>query len=1033
MRKGLRYALPLLLLVVSGAAQAQETNVAGRVTSAEGGAALAGVAVRNRRTGAQTMTDRDGLYRIQASAADTLVFTLLGYRDQEVAVAGRARLDVVLTPAPFNLDEIVVTALGRERARQALGYSVQEVAGPELERVREPNMVSSLTGRVAGLVVYNPTGLFETPSIELRGSRPLIVIDNIPQETNLWDVDVSEIESISVLKGTAASALYGSRGKDGAILITTKKGDRIDGHSITYSSSTVFQAGFIAIPEVQTQYGAGYGGRYAFVDGKGGGTFDGAGWIWGPKLDQRDPNTKSGYVEIPQYDSPIDPETGERIPTPWVSRGRNNLENFLETGLVTTHDVAITGGGENGYYRASLSHMYQKGQVPNTKLNRTSFSLSGGYVLGDRVEADAQWTYSRVYTPNYPRTGYGPQNYVYNLLLWMGPDVDVRDLRDYWQEGKEGIQQRHYNYAWYNNPYFLAYENLQGYYEDVNFGRLSLVYTLADDLRLTVRSGARLSNLTQDLRVPMSLILYSDPTNGNYFLETTSVFDLNTDVLLDWRRPLGPGLELAATLGANTTWNQRTNLSSRTKGLNVPGLYNLSNSAADVQSSNRLEKKRTNSLFANVDVAWRDALFLNVTGRNDWSSALPVANNAYFYPSVSLGAVVSELLPLPGAIPFLKLRASWAQVASDLPVYSTTPVYAPGINWNGTPSVAFPDTMLNPAIEPERSTALELGAEMRLLGDRLGLDVTYYRTIDENDIIAFPVSAASGYGARLINANRYRRTGWEVVLSATPLRAGPDLTWDVLLNWALHRRYLDRLPPGVDNLNGVREGERMDLYRGPVFARSPDGQIIYEGGLPTVDPVLRELGHTDPDWTAGLSSALRWKNLGLSVSIDGRYGGVIFSETIRKMWWGGMHPGTVTRWRDDENEGRATYVGDGVVVTGGGVVRDEQGNIVEDTRTFAPNTTPVFWSTWINAYYHGAAVQPNLYDASFVKLREVGLSYRLPRSWASRLRAEDATVSLVGRNLWLWSELDYVDPDPGVDNLQTPSARTIGFNVSLSF
>ncbi|MGH7576226.1 MAG: SusC/RagA family TonB-linked outer membrane protein [Longimicrobiales bacterium] len=1029
-------AVALLFTVVSGGgAVAQELVVTGRVTASDGAAPVAGATVLVERTGGRVVTDAQGRYRIEAMPDDTLRFEIIGYQTARVGVAARSAIDVVLEVAAFRLDELVVTALGRERERQALGYSVQEVAGAELDKTGEANVLSTLTGRVAGLVVYNRTGLFETPEYSLRGSKPLIVVDDVPMETAFWEISADDIENVSVLKGTSASALYGSRGRDGAILITTRKGDAGGpGHSITYNSSTLLQTGFTAIPEIQTQYGAGNGGQYAFRDGLGGGVFDGAGWIWGPKLDVADPSTPSGFKELPQYDSPIDPETGERIPTPWVSRGASNLDNFLRTGLTTTHSMAVSNTLANGYYRASLSHMFQNGQVPETHLNRSTFSLSGGYALSERLEADAFWSYGRVYTPNYPRLGYGPQNYVYNLLLWMGPDVDVRSLRSYWQEGKDDIQQKHYNYAWYNNPHFLAHENLQGYHEDINYGKLSLQYHFSPDLNLTIRSGLRQSSLTEDQADPLSLIRYDDPTNGNYIVETSNDLNINTDLLLEYRRRVSPDLEIRTTWGANSMWDERKGFFARTMGLSVPGLYNLTNSAAGIMSSSLLEKKRTASLFGGVDAAYRDMVFLGVTGRNDWSSALPPQNNSFFYPSISAAAVVSDLLPFSW-LPYLKLRASWARVSSDPRIYSTTPVYERGVDWDGTPSVTFPDVVLNPNIQPETSTTLELGSEIRLPNNRLGLDITYYRTRDVNDIFEFPVSRASGFGFRLINANEYERRGWEVTLDASPLRRTNGLSWDLLLNWSQHRRYLIDLPGGVADLEGVRPGERMDGVRTTAFDRAPDGSIIYEGGLPTADPTARVLGYYDPSWIAGLTNQLSYGNFGLNFQIDGRYKGIIYSETIRKMWWGGTHPGTVTNWRDDENEGRATYVGEGVVVVSGDVVRDERGNIVEDTRVFAPNETPIFWSTWINGYYHGAVDEPNLHDGSFVKLRELSLTYRLPAALANRFGARNASIALVGRNLWLWSKIEYIDPDGVIeyDALQTPSSRNVGLNVNITF
>jgi len=306
-------------------------------------------------------------------------------------------------------------------------------------------------------------------------------------------------------------------------------------------------------------------------------------------------------------------------------------------------------------------------------------------------------------------------------------------------------------------------------------------------------------------------------------------------------------------------------------------------------------------------------------------------------------------------------------------------------------------------------------------------------TIDINDIIYFPVSEASGYSSRLINANKYKREGWEVILNATPVQNPNSFTWDVSFNWSRHRRYLLELPEGVTELNGVKIGERMDLYRGWVFNKSSDGKIIYEGGLPTWDPYIKKLGYQDPDWTWGISNSFRYKFIKLNILIDGRYKGLIWSQTIRKMYWGGTHPETVSPYRDDQIAGKATYVGEGVTVTGGEVIYDAQGNIVTDTRTYEDNTTPVFWSDWCQYYYHDVSDEAVTFDASFIKLREITLTLDLPKKWVSKARMEKASVSFIGRNIWMWSYIKYIDPDTGYDNLQTPSSRNLGFNINITF
>ncbi len=1024
----------LMVLFLPGEAFSQEITIKGIVTSSDNPSGLPGASILVKGTYSGAVTDLEGKYQIIARPDAVLVFSFIGYEPIEISVENRTIIDAFLQVSQLKLEEIVVTALGIQKDKKALGYSVQEVDGSSLEKAREPNVISSLTGRVAGLVIYNKTGIYENPEIRLRGSQPLIVIDGIPSGTDMWDVSSDDIENISVLKGTAASALYGSLGKDGAIMITTRKGTKDKrGFETSFNSSTMYEAGFVAIPEVQHKYGTGYGGKYSYVDGKGGGTQDGSGWIWGPKLDQRDSTSASGFVEIAQYDSPIDSVTGKRIPTPWVSRGKNNLRNFLEPGLVTTNNLSISNSNENSNYRISVTHMYQNGMVPNTKLNSVTLSLAGGYKLGEKLRADASWSYNKQFTPNYPRRGYGPQNYVYNLLLWMGTDVDVRDLKNYWEPGMEGLQQRHYNGTWYNNPYFTAYENLQGYYKDVNYGHILLTYDFSQNLSLKVRSGVNWYGLMSDLKTPKSLILYSDPTDGNYEVDMSKDFNLNSDVYLEYNKNFGENWELNITAGGNSRWEEHNYLYSKTAGLNVPGFYNLSNSSGDVSAENSLRQKKVNSLYGTADLNYRKAVYLGITSRNDWSSALPQENNSYFYPSVSLSTVISEMVKMPTAIPFFKLRGSWAQVSNDLAVYSTNPVYNKGINWNSNASVYFPGSQLNPDIRPETSKTWEAGSDIRFLKNRLGLDVTYYHTLDLNDIIYFPVSQSSGYSSKLINANKYKRVGWEIILSATPVKIPNSFSWNVGINWSQHRRYLLELPEGIADLNGVKVGERMDLYRGWVFNRSADNKIIYEGGLPTWDPYIKKLGYQDPDWTFGISNSFKYKFVRLDVLLDGRYKGLIWSQTIRKMYWGGTHPGTVSTYRDDQIAGKATYVGDGVYVTGGDVIYDAQGTVVSDTRTYETNDTPVYWSDWCQYYYHDVSDEAVTFDASFIKLREVTLTFDLPKKWISAVNIERASVSFIGRNIWLWSHIKYIDPDTGYDDLQTPSSRNLGFNINLVF
>lgn len=1029
-----------LLSAVCIHVQAQSTTVTGSVR--DGGNPLPGVSILERGTTNGTTSDALGNFSLSLRSADAiLVFSFIGYKTQEIPVGSRSSIEVSMEEEATALTEVVVTALGVEREVKSLGYAVQTVDGAEMTKAREPNVMNSLTGRVAGLQIKNQTDLFQDPEILLRGARPLIVIDGVPSVDNdLWKLNADDIDTYSILKGATASALYGSIGRNGAIMITTKRGTK-GGTQVEINSSTMFQPSFIRIPKVQTTYGNGNNGQYTFVDGSGGG-LEGGGWIWGPKLDQRDPSTPSGYWETPQFNSPVDPETGELIPLPFLSRGKNNVEDFFRTGLISTNNIAVSGSNENGNFRVSTSHTYQRGIVPNTALNNSSFQLSGGYNLSKKLKSDASLTYNRQYTDNFPETGYGPNNYLYNLILWTGPDIDVNDLKNYWKPGQEGLQQRHYNTSWYNNPHFQANEYLRGYYRDNIFGQLKLDYNVLPGLDLTLRTGMNQYSLNRTWKEPKSYVAYDYVSQGNFSLSNASELNLNTDFIAQYVKELSADFTIRASAGGANRWRSFRYQYESTDGLVVPEFYNLSNSMNPLRGENNHEEQKVNSLYGTLDLEFFGGIFLGITGRNDWVSTLPVQNNSFFYPSVSLSGVVSDFIDVSSAkISFLKLRASWSRVSDGQitvldPVYPYYPyqhiqAYSPGINWNNNPSLSYPSILLNPDIKPETSDTYELGTDIRFFEGRLGLDVAVYKIRDFDNIISVPMSLGTGYTSRLENGGEFLRKGIEVTLTGTPVKTS-RFSWDVTVNWSQFREYLESVYDGTGRLGNIKVGTRTDQIYGFSYAFTPGGKLILQdNGFPLEDPFARMLGYEDPDYIFGIQNALSFGDFSLMISADGRVGGKMYSSTNQKMWWGGTHPGTVNQYRDDANEGIASYVADGVTIVEGGVEYDAEGGIISDTRVYAPNTTPVNYISWnintSNAYLN------HYYDATFIKLREVTLTYNLPKSLLSKTFLNRASISAVGRNLLLWSDVPEVDPDPGSDNLQTPSTRNLGFNVNLIF
>ncbi|MEH6682602.1 MAG: SusC/RagA family TonB-linked outer membrane protein [Sediminicola sp.] len=1022
------------LLLISAVLSAQQT-VSGTITDS-GGVPLIGVSIGILDAPQGTTSDFDGKYTITVQDTDTLVFSYLGFKSQSIPVAAQSVLNVVLEEDTQQLSEVVVTALGIKKEKKALGYAVQEVQGEQLEKAKESNFVNSLSGRVAGLNIKNSTDLFQNPEIDLRGASPLIVIDGIPDRTaDIWKINADNIENVSVLKGATASALYGSVGRNGAIMITTKRGEK-GKLTVTANNSTMFQPSFIKIPKVQTTYGNGNQGVYAYTDGSGSGA-EGGGWIWGPKLDQVDASTPSGFFETPQYNSPVDPETGELTPLAFVSRGKDNIENFFQTGLIQTNNVSVDWGNDKASYRMSVSNVYQKGLVPNTDLKNTSFSLGGTLTPSDDFKISSSLTYNKQFTNNFPEVGYGPTNYLYNLILWTGVDVDVRDLKNYWRPGEEGYQQRHFNISYYNNPYFQAYEYLRGYDKDNLFGNLSFEYNLTPRLSLKGRSGVNVYSLYRTYKEPKSYIGYGDRSRGNFSLADVNYLDITSELGIRYENDLTKDIAISGELAYANYYRHTTSNESSTDGLNIPGFYNLDNNAGTTLfGSNRDEKETIHSIYGFVDVEFFDAFYLSFTGRNDQVSTLPQTNNSFFYPSVSGSLIVSNLVDLPSWATFFKLRGSWSQVSEgkigDNP-YNHILAYEKGATWNGVPSASFGENLLSDNLKPETSDTWEVGANVRFLNNRIGLDAAYYEARDYNNLIYSPLSESSGYTSMLLNGDVYKRKGMEFTLDATPVQS-ESFSWNLQMNLSRYRRYQEEIFGDRERTDDfIKAGERTDQIYATVYQTNADGQVIFENGYPVADPYQRFIGYDEPDWTYGISNSLTYKNIGLSFLFDGRLGGYMYSTTNQKMWWGGTDPGTVNQFRDDANNGLSTFIDNGVKVISGSVEYDVNGNITSDTRQYAPNDVPVNYIGYMQTTSNNQNKNYHYYKETFIKLREVVLTYNLSDKLMEKTPFTDLSISLIGRNLWLSSDVPNIDPDSGQDNLQTPSTRSIGFNINAKF
>lgn len=1011
--------------------------------------ALPGVNILIKNTTTGTITDEKGGYSLNVPADGVLVFSFIGYATQEIAVNGRSQVDVSLSEDDKKLDEVVVTAIGIKQQKKKLGYATQEVNAEVLAQSKTMNVGNALAGQVAGLTVNNPTGIFQKPSFLLRGKEPLIVLDDIPVESDFFDITGEDIANVNVLKGTAASALYGARGRNGAILITSKTASA-PGLRINFGTNNMMTAGYTVFPKTQTEYGSGSNGKYEFWDGADGGISDGD-MTWGPKF--------GTGIKVPQWNSPIrNKQTGEtipwygnvagtvydnrslyeRVPTDWIQH--DNLKDFLQTGFVSSNNLSLAYKGERASFYVSGKYAHQKGQTPNSTLKTGGLAFNSAINLAKGLDLNLSLTYNKVYSPNYPRYGYGPKNHMYTILIWMSDDVNGQDLKNHlWVPGMEGYRQANYNYAWYNNPYFAIEELTQLHNKDVIDGQAKLKYTIAKGLSIQGRVNTRNQRIFENMKSPKSYMNYGDSRNGDYKNWNTSQVNVDADVLLSYEKKITPEIEFSINTGASNFHRIIKQEYQSTDGLIVPNVYSLNNTQGPVQASNSYYEKAIRSVYGSANLDLYDAVFLNFSGRNDWSSTLPKANRSYFYPSASLSTIVSNYINMPSVMDYLKLYTSWAQVSSDLSAYSIYSAYSKDVTYGSTPSVYYPSGLINPNIKPERSTSIEVGAAFAFFKNRLGFDVTYYNVKDENQIIDLPISLSSGFGTRKVNGNVYKSKGLEIMADFKAVKKR-DFGWNIGVNWSRNVRTLTEIYGDAAKFGNLKLGERADSYYRTVWMKSADGQLILgANGLPIRDSYAANVGHLDPSWRLGVQNKFRVKGFNIAMDIDGVWGGVMGSTTIEKMWWGGKHPNS-TEFRDAEYAaGKPVYVPTGVVVTGGEFSRDVNGNVTKDTRTYKPNTTAVDWQTWSQQYpYRGAVTEgenkkfANVFDRSFFKLRRLSVGYDLSKfvKGGGTIKGLEATV--FGYNLLMWKKMPILDPDYGNDSdLQDPSSRFLGFSLNL--
>lgn len=1054
---------------------AQERTVSGKVTSADDGSTLPGVNVILKGTSTGTVTDVDGNYKLSVpSSGGVLVFSFVGLETTEVEIGSRSVIDLEMSSDIQQLNEVVVTALGVSREKKAIGYSVQEVNTEELAQASEPNVVNALQGQVAGVQIQGTSGTLGGSSrITVRGSssflgenQPLFVVDGMPINNDNYanssqlsgfgggsydygnaasDINPEDIASMSVLKGAAATALYGARGANGVILITTKSGKKSKGVGIEFNSRVTFDKVQNLI-EHQTKYGGGatlatpsgfneftFNGetQYAPVYSK-----DGA---WGPKYD---PN-----MMVRHWDSwdPQSPNYGET--RPWVAPA-NDYSEFFETGVTLQNSIAFSGGNENGTFRIGYTNLDQSGTMPNSELGRNTFNINASYNLSDKLTVSGSGNLVKSSANGRNATGYSNSNPMQGFTQWWQTQLDVDRLQNYkWEDGTQytwnatGIgSDESGNLTWdpapyfFDNPYWVRNEFLQEDTRDRFYGNIAANYELAEGLSVSARA------MTDGFTFQSREGIPNGGVDQSFYSETTRTFtETNYEAKLMYNKQINDFISVDAIVGGNLMSQERKRVTSSTNGgLALDGFFNIGNGLGNPTVTTNVQEKEINSIFASASVGLYSTVFVDFTMRNDWSSTLPTESNSYFYPAVTTSFVFTELGALQNSdiLSFGKLRLGYGLAGNDADPYQLYNVYAPQApNFGNNPRYAVPNSRNNPNLVNELTKEFEVGLEMNFLQNRVGFEIAYYDRTTEDQIFAVASSATTGYTSRIVNAGSMKNSGIELALRGTPIQSG-DFSWDVNVNFATYNNEVVELAPGVNNIIlgntwaadvRLEKGQPYMALFGQDFQRNENGEIIVgKDGIPLVEANREYLGSAVADFTGGIRNVFSYKGITASALIDFQSGGVIHSTSLQWAAYSGMLPKTAEGNIREEgmiiNGVKATYNSDDEV-TGSS---DEANDVAVDPQVY-------YQSIW-------SVAAPNVYDASFIKLREVRLGYTLPQSMLGNLPFRDVNVAFVGRNLGLlYSEVPYLDPQAvtgtgnvqGLENAQIPTTRSYGFNLSF--
>lgn len=1039
MTKKIHYYLLLTALLCIQGMVAQSKTVTGTVTD-DLGAPLPGVNVVEKGTTNGVSTDFDGNFSLNVPNSATLVFSSLGFSTKEVLVSGQSVINVSLSEDAEMLGEVVVTALGIKRERKSLGYAVQEVKGATLTEARENNVVNALSGKVSGVqVIKGSNGPASSSKIVLRGNnsltgdnQPLIVVDGIPMDNftgagnndffnpsqdlgnGLGDLNPEDIESMSVLKGASAAALYGSRAGNGVILITTKTGKARKGLGITFSTTTGFQNIFMD-PELQSSFGQGNNGIYDNL----------AGDSWGPKIaGQSVEDWKGAQVPMRAYD---------------------NLGNFFNSGFSQNYSLSFQQQVSDGTsLYTSANYLNDDSNIKGATLERLNLTTRAVSKFGN----DNKWTtdvkvqYINSKANNRPINGSNISN-AFGTVAGLPRSLDITEFSNDTDEFG--------NMVWYVpsnsvNPYWAANNNLSEDSRDRFLLNGSLKHEITNWLSAEINAGADLYTTNTESKLYAGSPLSN---TGRYSLGKNTFLEKNYNMLIvaskdDIFGKFGGAL----TLGGNLMSRGASGISANSGDFVVPNLFSLNNGINNPNVGQSFSNKKINSLYGTLQVNYDGFLFVDFTGRNDWSSTLSEENRSFFYPSVSTSFVFTELLAgddneLPNWLDFGKIRASYATVGNDLDPFKLNNFYSIGNDPNGNTTAGSGNTLFNPDVKSELIKSLELGFEGRFFNNRLGFDFAWYKTNATNQLLAIPLDPLSGFNSKIVNAGDIQNEGFEIALNARIFDNPEGFSWDTNVNFSTNDNTIVKLTDdvsqfrlgGFDNLAvlAVEGGSYGEIW-GTKYNRVEDeadpnfGKIIVDGnGFPLASSDKFKLGDQQPDAMIGFSNTLSYKGISLSFLIDARLGGEIYSGTNLALQRSGSAAATVV------NGERNDIVVDGVVDDGNGVYT--QNTVAVTPENYWTNLSVTSGNLGIN--------EANIYDATNIRLRNVSINYVLPTNWLKNSPLQKAKIGISANNVWMIdSNLNGVDPESvfatstnatGFEYLSSPTSRSVFFNVALNF